>query len=659
MEEKIIKFLIILIFGIRFILSEELNGVYNIKSIDSMILKAAFNIINFSKRRIAMNRQFETFRIKRINSDSYIIESVFYEKILGVNEKDEINLFNKDKNHYWNIIKIKENEYLIQNNNTKKFLEKKQFNVYVKCSIILEEIPRNSSNISNTLKFSFFKLYDEPQLKPEYIEFIEKEPVDVLIKYIDLTDKTLNREGIHQIPKDKDHEELRYCVRSVLENIPWIRKIFILMPNEKVSYFKPIEEIKDKIVYVKDKDLMGYDTANSYAFQFVLFNMSKFGLSENFILMDDDYFIGRPINKTKFFYYDEELKKVLPNIVSDQFSELSRQTINKKSIFDKPDSIDPHTADGWEFHSYLTEKLLIDNLKPPLVQACFTHTAISLNVNDIKEIYEFIKNKFEYFNISLYSKTRPLYCLQSQTLFNNYLLNAKKRKVNPIPRLFLDLKDITKDEKRALEKLNIELFVINTSGELKYSQNEFEFEKYILEQKYNKPTPYEIISDNSINEVKEEEKNSNFIIKTTIKNERNKTNKELNNFTENELKENIKIKEKLNNSSKNETKIILKNAKETVVNNENKNYFLNEEKNVNVNNYDKRNNQLYFILKPILLLSIIIIFIIITYFLCLYLLTKFRKKKYPANYLKKEKKRKMKIINNEEEKNKLAIIGKK
>ena len=59
------------------------------------------------------------------------------------------------------------------------------------------------------------------------------------------------------------------------------------MPNEKVSYFKPIEEIKDKIVYLKDKDLKGYDTANIYAFHFVLFNMSKFGFSEIFIVMDN------------------------------------------------------------------------------------------------------------------------------------------------------------------------------------------------------------------------------------------------------------------------------------------------------------------------------------------------------------------------------------
>ena len=166
------------------------------------------------------------------------------------------------------------------------------------------------------------------------------------------------------------------------------------MPNEKVSYFKPIEEIKDKIVYVKDKDLLGYDTANVYAFHFVLFNMSKFGLSENFILMDDDYFIGKPINKTKFFYYDENLKKVFPSIVSNQYRQIYENDISKKAKFSYPEKIDPHAPEGWEFHTYLTYKLLIDNLKPPLVNAGFTHNAVSLNLNDIKEIYEFMKKNY-------------------------------------------------------------------------------------------------------------------------------------------------------------------------------------------------------------------------------------------------------------------------
>ena len=82
--------------------------------------------------------------------------------------------------------------------------------------------------IKNIFKYSFFKLCEEVQFKPEHLEFIDKEPIDILIKYIDLTDKNLKRDGIKQIKKDEDNEELKYSVRSILQNIPWIRKIFIL-----------------------------------------------------------------------------------------------------------------------------------------------------------------------------------------------------------------------------------------------------------------------------------------------------------------------------------------------------------------------------------------------------------------------------------------------
>ena len=99
----------------------------------------------------------------------------------------------------------------------------------------------------------------------------------------------MNRTGIKQIQKDEDNEELRYSVRSILKYIPWVRKIFILMPSEKVKYFKPYDEIMEKIVYVKDKDVLGYESANIYAFTFNLFRLEKFGLANNFIYMDDDF----------------------------------------------------------------------------------------------------------------------------------------------------------------------------------------------------------------------------------------------------------------------------------------------------------------------------------------------------------------------------------
>ncbi len=40
------------------------------------------------------------------------------------------------------------------------------------------------------------------------------------------------------------------------------------MPNEKVRYLKNYNLIEDKIVYIKNKDVLGFDSSNSNAFEF-------------------------------------------------------------------------------------------------------------------------------------------------------------------------------------------------------------------------------------------------------------------------------------------------------------------------------------------------------------------------------------------------------
>jgi len=363
----------------------------------------------------------------------------------------------------------------------------------------------NLNSIENKYKFSFFKLYEEVKIKPEHIPIIEKEPVDVLIKYIDLTDKTLNRKGITQTEKDEDNEELRCSVRSILQYIPWVRKIFILMPNEKVKYFKPINEISSKFVYIKDKDLLGFDSASSVVFQLNLHKMEKFGLSENFILMDDDYFFGKPIKKTQLFYYDESLKKVVPSIVTDDFTEMVKKDIDNeyKKIYRNIRIIKPHFFEGWKLSQLSSYKLLLENYKSPLVNAGFSHNAIPLNIRDLKEIYDLVKNKYPDANKLLNEKERSNIDLQPQSLFNSYMLNVKKRKVNTIPSVYYDL--------ASLDNLNldIEMFIINTSGDKKYTQKHFEKAREILEKKFGAPTPYEIPINKANKSISNRYKNRN------------------------------------------------------------------------------------------------------------------------------------------------------
>ena len=214
--------------------------------------------IYFSTRNIGFMKNLR-FIPSKCNESTYYIEFVYKRKILGLNETDlnSIILYDNitDISHNkslikWKIYYIMNKDYIIQNLYTNKIWRTNKF-IYLDCAGELKYINNsnyiNTNSIENTLKFRIIKLYEEVRMKEEHFKIIEKEPIDVLIKYIDLSDPFLKRDGIKQIKKDKENGELKYSLRSIFKFIPWVRKIFILMPNEKVSFLKPIEEIKEKI----------------------------------------------------------------------------------------------------------------------------------------------------------------------------------------------------------------------------------------------------------------------------------------------------------------------------------------------------------------------------------------------------------------------------
>ena len=285
------------------------------------------------------------------------------------------------------------------------------------------------------VKFDIKKIYEEVKHTKEDLELIDNTPVDVVIKYIDLSDPNLVREGIPQIKKDEDNEELKYNVRGILKNIPWARKIFIVMPNKKVRYFKDYELIKEKIVYVNDKELLVFDSSSVYAFHFIFWKMKQYNMSSNFILLDDDYFIGKPLNKSDFFYVDNG--KVVPSIVAEGFSEYTLESAQKTYQYFKERIEDVQNTEDFLYSAYKSILFILKIFGDPLIMPVFTHNAIPCNTEDIKELYDIVY-KSEYNLTTLFPIKRHIETLQFHIVYMGYVFNKYHRKAFPIPGNYID-----------------------------------------------------------------------------------------------------------------------------------------------------------------------------------------------------------------------------
>lgn len=96
-----------------------------------------------------------------------------------------------------------------------------------------------------------------------------------------------------------DNDELKYSLRSAELYAPWIRKIFIVTDNQVPEW---LDTSNPKVQIIDHKDILPHEALPSFNSSFIEHFLCDIpGLSEHFLLSNDDMFFNRPVGKEVFF----------------------------------------------------------------------------------------------------------------------------------------------------------------------------------------------------------------------------------------------------------------------------------------------------------------------------------------------------------------------
>jgi hypothetical protein len=168
---------------------------------------------------------------------------------------------------------------------------------------------------------------------PEEVRF----PIDVVYTWVDGQDPEWRRrkaaaagESYHEESASDarflSRDELRYSLRSLHMNAPWVRKVFVVTDDQTPAW---LETAHPGVQVVSHKEIFSDPSVlpvfNSHAIESQLHHID--GLAEHFLYFNDDMFVGRPLAPQAFF---------LANGVSRFFHSQSRVPMKPKSEADTP-----------------------------------------------------------------------------------------------------------------------------------------------------------------------------------------------------------------------------------------------------------------------------------------------------------------------------------
>lgn len=101
-----------------------------------------------------------------------------------------------------------------------------------------------------------------------------------------------------------DHDEIRYCLQSIANHAPWLRRLWIVTDGEAPDISGLPADLYPKITLVAHAQIFeGFEhalpTFNSLAIESLLWRIE--GLSEQFLYFNDDVFLTAPLSPSDVF----------------------------------------------------------------------------------------------------------------------------------------------------------------------------------------------------------------------------------------------------------------------------------------------------------------------------------------------------------------------
>ena len=178
------------------------------------------------------------------------------------------------------------------------------------------------------------------------INQVANKPVDAVITWVDGNDSVHAEKLAHYFatkgivrPKSaaptrfNECGEIDYCVKSLLHFAPWIRNIFIVTDAQTPPIIQTLAgtPFADKITVIDHRDIFfGFEnslpTFNSLSIESLLWRIK--GLSEEFIYLNDDCALIRPLTYEDFF---RDQRLVLRGYWKTQFEKKWRYRLKKYS----------------------------------------------------------------------------------------------------------------------------------------------------------------------------------------------------------------------------------------------------------------------------------------------------------------------------------------